>query len=262
MYQYLEIERQGQVTHVWLNRPEVGNAFNAALIAELNQCFTELNHDEMTRVVVLGGRGKHFSAGADLNWMKAAGEADLATNVADAEALAQMLDSLARVNKPTIARVQGAAMGGGLGLAAACDLCVASENAVFATSEVRLGLTPATISPYVLRAIGARQAHRYFLTAEKISAAKAERIGLVHELAATPEVIDETVAQLCSSLLAGGPVAQAAAKALIFRVNNQTIDAPLLADTAQRIATLRAGAEAKEGLSAFLSKRAPAWQAE
>ncbi|MBP6115953.1 MAG: enoyl-CoA hydratase/isomerase family protein [Neisseriaceae bacterium] len=262
MYQFLEIERQAQVTHVWLNRPEVGNAFNAALIAELNQCFTELNHDDATRVVILGGRGKHFSAGADLNWMKAAGEADLATNLADAQALAQMLDSIARVNKPTIARVQGAAMGGGLGLAAACDVCVASENAVFATSEVRLGLTPATISPYVLRAMGARQAHRYFLTAERISAAKAQQIGLVHELAASPEVIDATVAELCDSLLAGGPVAQAAAKDLIFAVNHQDIDAPLLDHTAQRIATLRAGAEAKEGLSAFLNKRSPIWKAE
>lgn len=262
MYDHLEIERQGQLTYVWLNRPEVGNAFNAKLISELNQCFTELNHDEVTRVVILGGRGKHFSAGADLNWMKSAGEADLATNVADAKALAQMLDSIARVNKPTIARVQGAAMGGGLGLAAACDMCVASENAVFATSEVRLGLTPATISPYVLRAMGARQAHRYFLTAERISAQKAQTIGLVHELAATPEVIDLVITELCTSLLAGGPVAQAAAKELIFRVNHQPIEAPLLADTAQRIATLRAGAEAKEGLSAFLNKRAPTWQAE
>ncbi|MBP6562393.1 MAG: enoyl-CoA hydratase/isomerase family protein [Neisseriaceae bacterium] len=261
MYQHLEIVRQQQLTYVWLNRPEVGNAFNAALIEELTDCFVQLDQDTDTRVVILSGRGKHFSAGADLNWMKAAGEADLATNVADAERLAHMLDRIARISKPTIARVHGAAMGGGLGLAAACDLCVAVEGAVFATSEVRLGLTPATISPYVLRAMGARQAHRYFLSAEKISAQRAYEIGLVHEVAPTVSALDQTVADLCASLLAGGPQAQAAAKALIFAVNHQPIAAPLLADTAHRIATLRSGAEAKEGLDAFLNKRAPVWPA-
>ncbi len=262
MYQYLEIERRQPVTYVWLNRPEVGNAFNAELIAELSDCFGQLNHDADTRVVVLAGRGKHFSAGADLNWMKAAGEADQASNLADAAVLAQMLDAIARLNKPTIARVQGAAIGGGLGLAAACDICVASANAVFATSEVRLGLTPATISPYVLRAIGARQAHRYFLSAERISAQRAHELGLVHELAATPERLDQVLAGLCDSLLAGGPEAQAAAKELIFAVNHQAIDAALMADTAQRIATLRAGDEAREGLTAFLAKRPPVWHAQ
>uniref|UniRef100_UPI00047F5871 enoyl-CoA hydratase-related protein n=1 Tax=Pseudochrobactrum sp. AO18b TaxID=1201036 RepID=UPI00047F5871 len=173
MHEALEITRDGSVATIWMNRPQRHNAFDAALIAELTQAFTQLGADDETRIVVLAGRGKSFSAGGDLNWMKSAGEAGFDANLADAEKLAQMFRILAELPKPTIARVHGAALGGGMGLASACDICVASTQASFATSEVRLGIIPAVISPYVLRAIGARQASRYFLTAERIDAAQA-----------------------------------------------------------------------------------------
>jgi len=255
----LQIERDGGVATVWMNRPDKHNAFNETLIAELDTAFGQLDADDTVRVVVLAGRGKSFSAGADLNWMKAQGEATEAANVADARKLADMLARLATLTKPTIARVHGAALGGGMGLAAACDICVASGRAVFATSEVKFGLTPATISPYVLRAIGPRQAHRYFLTAERIDASRAQALGLVHERVDDESALDTQVAALVSAILTGGPQSQAAAKDLIRAVAHQSVTDALLDDTARRIATLRATPEAKEGLSAFLDKRPPAW---
>ena len=255
---YISVEQQGAVATVWLERPEVHNAFNAALIEQLKQCFIGLNQRDDVRVVVLAGRGKSFSAGADLNWMKAAGAASEAENQADAQQLADMLYALATLKQPTIARVQGAAMGGGMGLAATCDICIAGDKAMFATSEVRLGLAPSTISPYVIRAIGERQAQRYFLTAERISAAKAAQIGLVHEVVDMDD-LDAKVAEIVAALLLGGPVAQQASKELIALVAKRDNTPELRSETAAHIASLRAGQEAKEGLSAFLEKRAAAW---
>ena len=258
MYQTLEIERAGPVATVWMNRPEVHNAFNPWLIADLTAACRELDADSTVRVVILAGRGRSFSAGADLNWMKAAGQTSVEDNLDDAQRLAVMLRTLAEMQKPTVARVHGSALGGGLGLAAACDLCVAATSAVFATSEVRLGLIPATIGPYVIRAIGERQAYRYFQTAERITAIRAWEIGLVHEVTALEE-LDAKIAELANALRQGGPKAQAATKELIRVVAHRPVGDELVEDTARRIATLRATPEAKEGLAAFLEKRQPAW---
>lgn len=261
MYETVEIEIQGDVATLWMNRPDVHNAFNSQLIADIAAACRELDADSKVRVVVLAGRGKSFSAGADLNWMKRAGEAGLDENLHDAMQLAGMLRNLAEMSKPTIARVQGAALGGGMGLASACDMCVSSEKAVFATSEVRFGIIPSAISPYVIRAIGVRQSYRYFQTAERISAARAFELGLAHEVT-TPEGLDSAVASLVTSLLQGGPYAQASAKKLIQAVAFQPINDALVEDTAKRIAALRAMPEAREGLSAFLEKRSAAWIVE
>jgi len=258
MYKTLEIERAGGVATVWMNRPEVHNAFNAELIAELTAACRELNEDASARVVVLAGRGKSFSAGADLNWMKAAAAASVEENREDARRLAGMLRALAELEKPTIARVHGAALGGGMGLASACDICVASDKASFATSEVKFGIIPSAISPYVIRAIGERQAYRYFQSAERISAARAVEIGLAHE-AVADEALDAKVAEIVAALLQGGPRAQAAAKDLIRGVANRPVGDAVVEDTARRIAELRATPEAKEGLEAFLAKRPAAW---
>jgi methylglutaconyl-CoA hydratase len=258
MFDTLEIERKDRVATVWMNRPDRHNAFDAQVISDLARAFRQLESDQGIRVVVLGGRGRSFSAGADLNWMKAAGEAGFDDNLADARALADMLATLGRLAKPTIARVQGAALGGGMGLAAACDVCIASSQAVFATSEVKFGIIPSAISPYVLSAIGPRQASRYFLTAERIDASRAKEIGLVHEVVA-PEALDAAVNDMVAALTAGGPQAQAEAKRLIRDITPGTPDALVVEETAARIARLRMGAEAREGLSAFLEKRPPSW---
>ena len=258
-FELIDLEQQPDgVTYLWLNRPELHNAFNAQLIAELSECFDQLNQDPHTRVVVLAGRGKSFSAGADLNWMKAARDFSHHDNQQDAMKLASMLHQLAHLKQPTIARVQGAALGGGMGLASACDICIASEKAVFATSEVRLGLAPSTISPYVIRAIGARQASRYFLTAERLSAQQAKAIGLVHEVYSTEE-LDTGIRQMIEQLLLGSPQAQSASKQLIEMVNTQELTPELMQQTAAHIAGLRLSEEAQEGLSAFLAKRPPQW---
>lgn len=258
MSETLEIVREGKVATVWMNRPERHNAFDALVIAELTQAFETLGADQAARVVVLAGRGKSFSAGADLNWMKQAGEAGFEENLEDARKLAKMLRVLADMPKPTIARVHGAALGGGLGLAAACDICVASSAASFAASEVRFEIMPSAIGPYVLRAIGPRQAARYFLTAGRFDGLRAREIGLAHEVVA-PDQLDGAVAGLVEALLLGGPRAQAAAKTLIRDFAGRTIDEALGEESARRIAALRAQAEAREGLSAFLEKRAAHW---
>ncbi|TCS36494.1 methylglutaconyl-CoA hydratase [Paucimonas lemoignei] len=262
-YSTIEIERRRttigtSVAWLWMNRAEVHNAFDETLIAELTSALQELEADVGVRVIVLAGRGKSFSAGADLNWMKRQGSASMEDNLADARRLGELFRVLAECAKPTIARVHGAAMGGGMGLAAACDICVASSNARFATSEVGIGIIPAVISPYVVRAIGERQAYRYFQTAERISAERAREIGLAHEVAEL-EQLDAQVEAIITSLLSGGPQAQTASTALIRAVANQPVTAELIDDTAQRIAQLRATPEAQEGLAAFLEKRAPAW---
>lgn len=259
-YQHLEIEHDGGVATVWMNRPHKHNAFDENLIDELTRSALALGADDTVRVVVLAGRGNSFSAGADLDWMRRASDYGYEQNLSDARALAAMLRAIAEMPKPTVARVHGAALGGGMGLVAACDIAIASSNAVFATSEVRFGLIPATIGPYVLRAIGARQAGRYFQTAERIDAATAMHIGLVHE-AVVGDQLDAKLAELLVALRSGGPEAQAASKRLIGSVSNASLDDALIADTADRIARVRAGDEAKEGIAAFLAKRPPAWQA-
>jgi len=261
MFTTLEIELKGPVATIWMNRPDLHNAFDEILIAELTAACVALDKDSDVRVVVLAGRGKSFSAGADLNWMRRAANNGINDNLNDARALAGMLRTLAEMNKPTIARVQGAALGGGMGLAAACDIAIASTKAVFATSEVRFGIIPSAISPYVLRAIGARQAYRYFQSAERIDAVRAREIGLVHE-AVEPEALDAKVQEIVASLLQGGPLSQAAAKDLIRAVDGRPINDNLVEETAHRIAHLRATPEAREGIAAFLDKRQANWIGE
>ena len=257
-YETVEVLRDGGVATLWMNRPEVHNAFNAQLIADISAACRALDADPSVRVVVLAGRGKSFSAGADLNWMKAAGEAGETENFADAMKLAGMLRTLAEMSKPTIARVHGAALGGGMGLASACDICIAGERALFATSEVKFGIIPSAISPYVIRAIGERQAYRYFQTAERIDARRAAELGLAHEAVASDE-LDAKVKEVVDALLLGGPKSQSAAKELIRAVANRPLSDAVVEDTARRIASLRVTPEAREGLDAFLSKRPAAW---
>ncbi len=260
MYETLEIERSGKVATIWMNRPAVFNAFDEQLIAELAAACKELDADSSVRVVVLGGRGKHFSAGADLNWMKRASQFTEAQNLDDARRFAGMLRTLSQMSKPTIARVQGAALGGGTGLTAACDMAVAASDAQFSTSEVRFGIIPSAISPYVLRAIGPRHALRYFQSAERIGAERALAIGLVGDVVPGEE-LDACVGKLVDALLAGGPLAQKAAKDLIAAVDGQKIDEIISEETARRIARQRATDEAKDGIAAFLDKRPPGWLA-
>lgn len=254
----VEIERRGAAAWVWMNRPEVHNALNEALTAGLTQTFKALGEDAGVRVIVLTGRGKSFCAGADAESMRRQGESTPHENLENARELAEMFRAIAFCPKPTLARVNGAAIGGGLGLVCACDIAVASHNAKLATSEVRLGLIPATIGPYVVRAIGERWARRLFLTAERLTAAQAERIGLVHE-AVEPEALDGRIEAIVSDLMAGAPGAQAAAKELIDAVAGRPITPELIDDTAVRIARTRAEAEAREGLSAFVEKRPAKW---
>jgi methylglutaconyl-CoA hydratase len=253
----LSIDGEGVAT-LTLNRPEVHNAFDDHLIAGLTTRLRELDHTADVRVVVLAGNGKSFSAGADLNWMKRMAGFSEGENLRDAVALADLLHTLSALTKPTVARVQGAAYGGGVGLVAACDIAVASLSASFSLSEVRLGLIPAVISPYVIAAIGERQARRYFLTAERFDAQEALRIGLVHMVVEEAQ-LDEAVRGLVGHLSKGGPRAQAAAKALISAVTNRPIDRKLVEDTADRIARIRVTAEGKEGVAAFLEKRPAGW---
>ena len=260
MYQTLDVERNGKVATIWMNRPDVFNAFDETLIRDLAAACRELDADTAVRVVVLAGRGKHFSAGADLNWMKRASGFTYEQNFEDARVFAGMLRTLAQMSKPTIARVQGAALGGGTGLTAACDMAIASDDASFATSEVKFGIIPAAISPYVLRAIGPRHAARYFQTAERIGAERALAIGLVGEVVPRAE-LDAAVARLAATLLQGGPLAQKAAKDLIDAVTGRPIDEAVSDETARRIARQRATDEAKDGISAFLEKRSPGWLA-
>src|SRR5262249_50877611 len=226
--------------------------------AELDAAFAELDANPAVRAVVIAGRGKVFCAGADLNWMKRMGEMDFEANRKDAMAFGAMLNRLHSLKKPTIARAHGVAFAGGMGLAAACDIAVASTDTEFAVSEVRLGLTPATISPYVLAAMGERTARRYFLTAERFSAAEAYRIGFIQEIA-QPDELDATVNAILGELVQGAPGAHAVTKDLIHAVANRPIAPDLLADMAVRIATARASEEGKEGVRSFLEKRVPGW---
>jgi len=261
MSEALEIARDDRgVVRVTLKRPDVRNAFDEALISGLTETFHTLREDETARAMVLTGAGKAFSAGGDLSWMRRAAELGDAENKEDGKRLAHMLRLLDTLPLPTVCLVNGAAMGGGVGLVSACDIVVASEAAFFALSEVRLGLIPAVISPYVVAAIGARAARRYFLTGERIDAEAAKRIGLAHMVSAH-EQLEDTGESVIASLLACGPKAQGEAKALIRAVNNRDIDDDVAADTAARIARVRSADEAREGITAFLEKRKPNWTA-
>jgi methylglutaconyl-CoA hydratase len=257
-FETVEIQIAHGVAVLWLNRPEVRNAFNEKMIAELTAAFGELDADPDVRAVVLAGQGKAFCAGADLNWMKRMAELDFEENREDALAFGAMLKRLHGLKKPTVARLHGAVIAGGMGLAAACDIAVASTDTEFCVSEVKLGLTPATISPYVIAAMGARAAHRYFLTAERFTAAEAYRIGFIQELT-HPRELDAVVNTILGHLVQNAPGAQAAAKALIATVSNRPLGDELMRDMAVHIATARASAEGKEGVRAFLEKRQPSW---
>jgi methylglutaconyl-CoA hydratase len=255
----LAIEHQGPLGIVTMNRPERHNAFDDALIAELTDALRTLEADAVVRVVVLRAMGASFSAGADLHWMKRMAAFSREENVRDAMALGALMRTLAHLGKPTVARVQGAAYGGGVGLVACCDIAIALQSAMFSFSEAKLGLIPAVISPYAIAAIGERAARRYFLTAERFDAAQARRLGLVHDIATSAVELDDKVAQVVEALLACGPVAQRESKELIRAVAHRPVMSEVIQDTAERIARVRASPEGREGVAAFLEKRKPAW---
>ncbi|MDP1790755.1 MAG: enoyl-CoA hydratase/isomerase family protein [Methylibium sp.] len=247
------------VAQVTLCRPDVRNAFNDEVISALTQAFRALNADDAVRVVVLAAEGPAFCAGADLHWMRRMADYTRAQNLDDAAGLAEMLRSIAACRKPTIARVQGDAYAGGVGLVAACDLAVAVDTAQFCLSEVKLGLVPATIGPYVVRAMGARAAQRYMLTAERFDAATALRLGLVHE-AVPAERLDAGVQALVEALLAASPQALTTCKRLLHEITAQPLDAALIGRTVEFIADARASDDGREGVQAFLGRRKPHWQ--
>ena len=256
----IELHRpSAHVAEVWLNRPEVRNAFNEELIAALTQTFAAMSAEPDLRVIVLGARGKAFCAGADLNWMRAMADYSWEQNREDAQRLADMLWTLDQCPVPVVGRVQGDCYAGGMGLAAICDVLVASRNVTFCLSEARLGLLPATISPYVVRAMGPQAARRYFVTAERFSAAQAHAMGLVHELC-EPEALDAKVAEIVATLVANGPAAVKACKQLVRDIAGQELTEALRAETARRIADIRASSQGKEGVQSFLGKRSPNWQ--
>ena len=246
------------VARVTLNRPEVHNAFDDVLIRDLTAALERLNGDDAVRAVVLTGEGRSFSAGADLNWMRRMADYTWEQNLEDSRALGRLMQTLNELERPTVARVNGAALGGGVGLVACCDVAVASEGAVFALSEVRLGLIPAVIAPYVVRAMGERHARRYMVSGERFDAARARESGLVHEVAPAAE-LDAAVDAVLEALMAGAPGAMAAAKDLARFVASGPADAGMVEETARRIADRRASDEGREGVSAFLEKRRPAW---
>ncbi|WP_374660881.1 enoyl-CoA hydratase/isomerase family protein [Inhella sp.] len=255
----LHIDATGPVARVTLNRPEVRNAFNDAVIAELTAAFTQLGAREDLRAIVLAAEGKAFCAGADLNWMKAMAGYSWEENREDAQRLADMLWTIYRCPLPVIARVQGDVYAGGVGLVACADLVVSVASAGYCLSEAKLGLLPATIGPYVVKAIGERQARRYFTTAERFDAATAQRLGLVHELVANAEALDAKVAELTAALCANGPQAVRACKRLALDLGDRPITDELRADTARRIADIRASSEGKAGVQSFLHKTPAPW---
>jgi methylglutaconyl-CoA hydratase len=254
-----DIDARGVAT-VTLNRPDRHNAFDDSVIASLTLALETMAANTSVRIIILASAGRSFSAGADLEWMRRMAGYSPAENLTDAHALARLMQTLDALPKPTIALVHGAAFGGGVGLVACCDIVIASDRAVFCLSEVKLGLTPATISPYVVRAMGARHARRYFQTAEIFNAAHAQAIGLVDEVV-PQEGLAEASERIVTALLQGAPGAQADAKALVSLCETSSIDAALLAETAQRIADRRASTEGREGVAAFLEKRQPSWRA-
>ena len=257
----IEVTRpSAHVARVFLNRPEVRNAFNAESIAALTRAFADLSQDAELRAVVLGGHGKAFCAGADLGWMRSMADYTWEQNRADAQALADMLWTIYQCPVPIVGRIQGDCYAGGVGLAAVCDVLVAALGVNFCLSEARLGLLPATISPYVIRALGEPASRRYFVTAERFSATQAQALGLVHEVCA-PEALDAKVDEIVAALVANGPMALRACKTLVRDVAGQPITPALREETARRIADIRASAEGREGVQSFLDKRTPAWLA-
>ena len=256
----LDIRRPSpHVAEVWLNRPDVRNAFNDAVIAELTEAFAQLGADPGLRAIVLGGHGKAFCAGADLAWMRAMGDYDWERNRADAQKLADMLWTIYRCPLPVVGRIHGDCYAGGVGLAAVCDVLVAAEGVHFCLSEAKLGLLPATIGPYVIKALGEQASRRYFSTAERFDSGTAQALGFVHEVVAA-DALDAKVAEIVAALTANGPAAVKACKRLVQDLAGRPIDEALRADTARRIADIRASAEGREGVQSFLAKRAPSWQ--
>ncbi|MEP1472386.1 MAG: enoyl-CoA hydratase/isomerase family protein [Halieaceae bacterium] len=252
-----DIDSRG-VARVTLNRPEKHNAFDDTMIAQLRAAFDSLASDAAVRVVVVESLGKSFSAGADLGWMKRMAQYDYDDNLQDARLLAGMLSALHKMPQPTIARVQGGAYGGAVGLISCCDMAVAADTAAFALTEVKIGLIPATISPYVIRAIGERASRRYFATAERFDANVAQSLGLINDVVPADQ-LDDAVNTLLDSLLANGPEAVKAAKQLVADFSGRPIDEALIEESCERIARIRVSAEGQEGLEAFLNKRSPGW---
>ena len=261
MSSFLDLQRTGPVARLFLNRPEVRNAFNEGVIAEFTAAFAQFAADPTLRAVVLGGHGKAFCAGADLGWMRAMADYTWEQNRADAQALADMLYQVWSCPVPVVGRIHGDTYAGGVGLAAACDVLVAAEGVQFCLSEARLGLLPATIGPYVVRALGEQASRRYFVTAERFDAARAHALGFVHEVVA-PEALDARVEEIVAAIVANGPTAVRACKALVHDVAHRPVDEALRADTARRIADIRASAEGREGVQSFLSRREPAWRSQ
>jgi methylglutaconyl-CoA hydratase len=256
----LEIRRPSRhVAEVWLNRPEVRNAFNDGVVTELTDAFRTLAQDAELRAVVLGGHGKAFCAGADLSWMRAMADYTWPQNRADAARLAEMLWTIWTCPVPVVGRIHGDCYAGGVGLAAVCDVLVAAEGVHFCLSEARLGLLPATIGPYVVKALGEQASRRWFVTAERFSATRAQALGFVHEVVAA-EALDACVAEIVAAIVANGPAAVRACKRLVQDVAGREIDAALRDETARRIADIRASAEGREGVQAFLNKRDPGWK--
>ncbi len=254
----LTLDFSANVAKVTLSRPEVRNAFNDEVIAELTQAFTTLGQDAGVRAIVLAADGPAFCAGADLNWMRRMADYTHSENLADAAQLAEMLRVIYSCPKPTVARIQGDVYAGGMGLVAACDMAVSVDSANYCLSEVKLGLYPATISPYVIRAMGARAAHRYFLTAERFDAAEALRIGFVHAVVAADQ-LDAQVNVMVAALVSASPNAVRECKTLLHDVAGKDMDAALIARTVQGIASIRVSVEGKEGVQSFLQKRKPNW---
>ena len=256
----LDVRRSGpHVAEVWLNRPEVRNAFNDGVINELTAVFRELSSDSSLRAIVLAGHGKSFCAGADLSWMRAMADYSWQENAADAQRLADMLWTIYSCPVPIVGRIHGDCYAGGMGLAAVCDVLVAAHGVQFCLSEARLGLLPATIGPYVVRALGEQASRRYFVTAERFSAERAHALGFVHEVVAA-DALDVKVAEIVATLVANGPHALRACKQLVQDVAGQPITAELRQNTARRIADIRASEEGREGVQAFLQKREPSWR--
>ncbi|RDI18577.1 methylglutaconyl-CoA hydratase [Pseudacidovorax intermedius] len=254
----LELHLDGPVARIWLSRPEMRNAIDDVFIRELGEAFAQAQAADGVRAVVLGGRGPAFCAGANLNWMKRAASFTPEQNLQDAAGLPRMLRTLADSRLPVIARIQGDVYAGGMGLVSVCDVAISADSAHYCLSEVKIGLIPATISPYVIRAMGARAAQRYFLTAERFTAAEAHRVGLVHEVVPA-DALDAKVDEVLKNILAAAPGAVAESKRLLRDVTGRPIDDELAAETVRRIAALRASEEGQEGLRAFLEKRKPAW---
>lgn len=256
-YTEVTIDPRG-VASLVLNRPEVHNAFDDLMIAELIAQLDSLAADNQVKVLVLKSNGKNFSAGADLNWMRSMAKKDYQQNLEDAASLASLMHKLDTFPKPTLVLVQGAAFGGAVGLVACCDIALAEENASFCLSEVKIGLIPAVISPYVMRALGERQSRRYFLTAERFNATTAATLGLVHQVVSN-DTLENQAESLVQTLLQNSPAAVSAAKNLLQQIYNKNINNEVIAHTTQAIAEIRVSAEGQEGLSAFLEKRKPNW---